>query len=384
MVVHGPYPVGEPRVSREVRAAVADGFSVDVFALRRDGEPSTEFVDGARVFRLPLTHRRGVGLLGALAEYVGFTALATLRVAVRSVRSRYAIVQVHTPPDFLIVSAFVPKLLGARVVLDVHDLSSHMFSMRFGRFGWGRFADAVLGAIERGAARIADEIVTVHEPYRQELVAHGIDANKITVVMNTLDEDLLPASTERTSDGFRIVYHGTVTPPYGVELLVEALAGLVHEVDDALLEIYGEGDSLPAIRSRAAAAGLAERLVLSSGYLPHREVLERVAGASVGVIPNLPSALNRFALSSKLFEYVALGIPVVCSDLPTLRAHFDGDELLFFEPGDADALRAALLETARDPDAASARAAAARRRYEAYRWGVQSGRYVELLRRLAG
>jgi glycosyltransferase involved in cell wall biosynthesis len=380
MVVHGPYPIGEPRVEREVRAAVQQGFDVEVVALRRAGEPSTELVDGARVFRLPLAHRRGIGLVEAVMEYVGFTLLATLRIAARSLRSRYAIVQVNTPPDFLIVAALVPKLLGTRVVLDVHDLSSHMFSMRFGP---GRLADAILGGIERLASRVADEVVTVHEPYRRELAAHGIPAEKITVVMNTLDETLLPSAAERDLDGFRIVYHGTVTPPYGVELLVAALEGLVEDVADARLEIYGEGDSLPAIRSRADAGGFGDRLAVSGGYLPHRDVLERVAGASVGVIPNLPLALNRFALSSKLFEYVALGIPVVCSGLPTFQEHFGHDELLFFEPGSAESLRAALLETAREPEAAAARAAAARRRYEAYRWPVQSGRYAMVLARLA-
>jgi glycosyltransferase involved in cell wall biosynthesis len=384
MVVHGPYPVGEPRVAREVGAALQVGFDVDVVALRRKGEPATEVVDGARVFRLPLAHRRGVGLVGAMAEYLGFAALASLRVAGRSLRSRYAIVQVHAPPDFLIASAVIPKLLGTRVVLDVHDLSSHMFSMRFGRRGLGHAAEAALLAVERLAARVADAVVTVHEPYRQELCAHGVPAEKITVVMNTLDESLLPAEHAKPStEGFRIVYHGTVTPPYGVEVVVDSLGEVVRRVPGARVEIYGEGDSLPAIRRRAADAGLESRVVTSDGYLPHREVLERVAGASVGVIPNLPSRLNQFALSSKLFEYVALGIPVVASDLPTLRAHFGDEEVLYFGPGDAAALQEALLAVALDPSAAAGRAEAARRRYAAYRWPVQAAGYGELLRRLA-
>ena len=101
------------------------------------------------------------------------------------------------------------------------------------------------------------------------------------------------------------------------------------------------------------------RLLTAPGPLPHREVLERVAGASVGVVPNRPIPLNRFALSSKLFEYVALGIPAVVSDLPTLREHFSPQEVCFFRPGDATALAEALLAVARDPQAAATRARAA-------------------------
>ena len=57
-------------------------------------------------------------------------------------------------------------------------------------------------------------------------------------------------------------------------------------------------------------------------------MLRAVQRRSVGVVPNLPTRLNRYALSTKLFEYVALGIPVVCADLPTIREHFSDDEVL--------------------------------------------------------
>jgi glycosyltransferase involved in cell wall biosynthesis len=102
----------------------------------------------------------------------------------------------------------------------------------------------------------------------------------------------------------------------------------------------------------------------------------------VGVIPNLPTQLNRFALSSKLFEYVALGVPVVSADLPTIREHFADDEVRFFRAGDADALAEALRDVASDLAAARARAKRALQRYEAYRWPRNAARYAELLSRI--
>jgi glycosyltransferase involved in cell wall biosynthesis len=113
-------------------------------------------------------------------------------------------------------------------------------------------------------------------------------------------------------------------------------------------------------------------------------VLERVAGASVGVIPNLPTRLNRFALSTKLFEYVVLGIPAVVSDLPTLRRHFSPEEVAFFRAGDPKALADVLTRVADDYDAALARAAAARERYRnSYDWERQSRGYTRMLELLA-
>jgi glycosyltransferase involved in cell wall biosynthesis len=354
---------------------------VDVLATRQPGQPVVEHLDGARVIRLPIAHRWGAGAVRTAREYLGFTLLATIRVARLGRRRRYKVVHVNNPPDFLIVSALVPKLLGAKLIFDVHDLSPDMFAMRFSGRRGSQLADRLLRMLERSAANLADEVVTVHEPYRRELAARGVPWDKITVIMNTVDDRLLPATPSRGEDGFRVVYQGTVTPPYGVHLLVEATARIAEEVPEMRLEIYGDGDALPDIRSLAETLGVARRVRFSGRFLPQSEVLERVQSASVGVIPNLPTPLNQFALSTKLFEYVALGIPVVSADLPTIREHFSDAELRFFSAGDADALTAALLEIRREPEAAALRARAARSRYERYRWRVHARRYADVLER---
>jgi glycosyltransferase involved in cell wall biosynthesis len=382
MVVHDYYP--DTRVTREARAAVQAGFAVDVYALRAADQPPTEVDDGIRIYRRPFRRNRAAGLSGILREYLGFALWSSLHVARATVRQRYDLVQIHNPPDFLIGAAFVPRLRGAAIILDIHDLAPDVFGTRYGRRHGARLVDAVLRSVERGAAAIADEVVTVHEPYRRELIKRGVPPRKVTVVMNSVDETLVAGlastATPERQDGIRVVYHGAVTPPYGVGLLVDALELARKEVDSLRLDIYGDGDAVGDITRRAAQLGVANRVRLH-GSLPHRQVLEAVAGAAVGVIPNPLNRLNRFALSTKLFEYVLLGIPVVSSDLPTIREHFSDDEVLFYEPGDAASLATALVAVVSDPDGAARRAAAARARYEEYRWTVSRDRYLETLRR---
>jgi glycosyltransferase involved in cell wall biosynthesis len=378
MVVHAAFPP-DPRVEREVAVAVAEGHDVEVVALHAADKPAREVVHGASVTRLPIARRRGGGAARVVWEYLGFTLLASLCVAARTMRRRYGVVHINNPPDFLIVAAVVPKLLGARVILDVHDFSWEIFSQRFE----GRKAAVLkrpLRLIEKLASRFADHVITVHEPYRRALIERGVAPAKISVVMNSVDETLLPTTpAEPRSEGFRVVYHGTVTPHYGVDLLVEAASRAVDDVRDLRLEIYGSGDAVPMVRARAQALGMAERTALSGRYVPHAEILRLVGSASVGVIPNLPIRLNEHALPTKLFEYVALGVPVVCADLPTLREHFSDEEILFYRAGDAQALAAALVTVAGDQAGATARAAAARRRYQAYRWPISAERYALVL-----
>ena len=383
MVVHASYPVGEVRVAREALAAIDAGWEVDVVALRRPDEPATETIDGVRVFRLPLSRTRGGGALATVREYLGFAMLAAAKVASLMRQRRYQVVQVHGPPDFLILAALIPRLIGIPVILDIHDFSHLLFASRFsGRPGMGRVVSA-LEVVEKAATRLATAVITVHEPYRRALEARGVPPEKITVVLNGVDERLLPtdAAAPAETDGFRVVYHGTVTPVYGVELLVEAIALLVPDEPSLRVDIYGEGDALERVRARVVELGLSDR-VYASGYLPAREVLERVRFASVGVIPNLLNELNQGTLPTKMLEYAVLGVPIVAADLSTIRHHFSSEEVLFFPAGDTAALAEALREVASDPATARARAEAACRRYEQYRWTFSAARYVALLEQL--
>jgi glycosyltransferase involved in cell wall biosynthesis len=384
MVVHGHYPA-DPRVARETRAAVRAGFEVDVVAMREPGRPAREVVEGVAVHRLPVARSRGTGRLRFVGEYVAFASLATLHLAWLALRRRPTVVQIHNPPDFLVIAALLPKALGARVVFDIHDLSSDMLAMRFGDSRGAAVAQKLLTRLERLACSLADVVVTVHEPYREELAARGVDSDRILVVLNSLDETRLPEKLPPPSrDPFRIVYHGTVTPHYGLAVVLEAFALLSERLSAVRLEIVGTGDAVPELTARAEALGVADRVELTGLAVPHAEVLTRIAGASLGVVPNLPSRLNRFALSTKLFEYVVLGIPAVVSDLPTLQRYFSAEEVVFFRAGDPEALADALALVADDYDAALARATAARERYrKAYDWEGQGRRYARMLELLA-
>jgi glycosyltransferase involved in cell wall biosynthesis len=385
MIVHARYPVGEPRVERQAVAAVGAGFDVAVVCLREPGEPAREVVDGVTVHRLPVRHRRGSAALMAF-EYLAFLMLATVYAALLTLRRRYDIVHVSNPPDLLVLAGLVPKLRGAMLVFDVHDLTPDLFEWRFEGSRAGPVVFRLLVLQERLACRLSDRLITVHETCAALLEDRSAPAaKKASIVMNTLDERLLPpgaaAETNGTSafhDPVQLVYHGTLTELYGVHVLVDALRdprlrGRMH------LEVIGDGDALPALRAQVAGAGLEEMVEFSGRTVPIREALERVAARDVGVVPLAGLPINRFSLPSKLFEYVALGLPVVASRTETLARHFGEDELAYFVPGDADDLADRLVELLEQPEQARERAARARRRYEQYRWPLSRQRLLEVI-----
>jgi glycosyltransferase involved in cell wall biosynthesis len=296
-------------------------------------------------------------------------------------------VQIHNPPDFLIFAGGVPKLRGAALIFDIHDFAPELFELRYGSRPVGALLTKLLRAMEALATRLADAVITVHEPYRRELISKGVPGRKAIVVMNSVDEAVLPgsvgASADATAAPFRIVYHGTLTPHYGVEGVVDAFAAIADRIPDATLEIYGTGDSAQAVQRRVQDLAVGGRVTTIDRVLPHRDVLRAIQGAAIGVVANLPVERNKAALPTKLLEYVVLGIPVVAANLPAIVEHFSPDEMRFFEAGDPGSLAEAIEEVASDRNGAHERAQKALARYDNYRWPRYAERYVRLLNELA-
>ncbi len=112
MIAFSPYP-SDPRPRRAVDALIDAGMTVDLICLAEDQAQRREKQDALDVTRLPITHRRGGGL-SYLYQYSAFLSLSAGILAARSLKRRYNVVYVHNMPDFLVFSALVPKLLGAR------------------------------------------------------------------------------------------------------------------------------------------------------------------------------------------------------------------------------------------------------------------------------
>ncbi len=384
LITHARYPIGEPRAERAAKAARDAGYRVQVIALREPGEPLREVVDDVEVRRLRIRHVRRASALRMAFEYISFTLLATAATIALRRRQPVHVIEVHAPPPFLILAGLIPRILGAKLLLDIRDLSPHLWDARFGRSWAFALIQRALWMSERMACAIADRVITVHEPYRQELAQHGVCEEAIAVVMNAPD-DLLLGDVRKFkpdrggSDAFTVVYHGTITSWYGVDLLVRAIATLSERVPAAGALIIGEGDGLPGVKELARELGVAERISFSGRYLPIREALASVAAADCGVIPNTASVLNQFILPNKLFEYVALGIPVVAGHLDTVAAHFNDDEVTFFAPGDTGSLALAIRWVAEHRAEARTKACRARERADAYRWAEQRAHYIDVV-----
>ena len=119
MVVFSSYPA-DPRPRRAAEALLKEGMHLDLICEGDDSLPKREDLGGLEILRVPITHHRG-GKLSYAYQYLTFILMSAGIFAWRSLWRRYDLIYVHNMPDILVLSALLPKALGAKVILDQHD-----------------------------------------------------------------------------------------------------------------------------------------------------------------------------------------------------------------------------------------------------------------------
>jgi glycosyltransferase involved in cell wall biosynthesis len=387
MLVHAYYDE-DPRVRREAESLVAAGRPVDVFGLRREGDAARSDLEGVSVRRLDVRRHQGAGLPTYLAEYLAFLARAAWAISRAHGRRRYALVQVHTPPDFLAFAALPLRIAGIPTLLDLHEAMPEFFRSRFPRAS-NPLVHRLLLLTERASIGVSNAAVTVNPAMADRLVRLGVDPAKVGVVPNSaslarFDPSRLPRR-RFAEDGFvRLVYAGALTPIYEVEVAIDAVAELRARRPDlrVAFDVYGRGDAAAGLTARAAERGVADAVTLH-GRIPIEAVPGAVANADIGIAPTRRDPFTDVSLSTKVFEYAAMGKPVVASRLPMVERTFPEGTVLQYEPGDAGALAAAVATLVDDPLAREARVERTATIVAAASWEHEAEGYLALVERLA-
>jgi glycosyltransferase involved in cell wall biosynthesis len=382
MVVQSVYDF-DPRVRRKAEALVAAGYSVDVLSLRPDDGRKNYVLDGVNVFTVSLGKKRG-SLLRYAFEYLAFFLWAMVRVPAQMRRRRYAIVDVNTLPDFLVFAPFIARWMGARLVLDMHEITPEFYRSKYG-IAEDSWVVRVLKWQEKISFDFADHVITINEPVEDLLAGRGLPRPKCTVMMNAAD-DARFADVPKVADKaptFVMIYHGTLTRIYGLDLAVEAFARVHQQMPGAEFWILGSGPEKDALAAVAAHRGVSGKVRLI-GQVPASEIPTWLAKSDVGVLPIRTDALLEYAFPNKLPEYIVMGKAVIISRLTAIRHYFGEDSLAFATPNDVDDLGRQMLRLYRDESLRTTLAEKACLDYAPIRWDIMKARYLEIIDRLSG
>jgi glycosyltransferase involved in cell wall biosynthesis len=336
------------RVKRHAEALARRGDSVDVICLA--SELRGETLPGVNVIGLGIKRYRGGSRRAYMSSYVGFFASAAARATLLSLKHRYDVVIVCTMPDAAVITSIVPRLMGSKVVLDVHDTMPELYQDKFGGTR-GAVGARLLMWEERASALLAHRVVAVHDLHKQRLIEAGIPADKIRVVMNLPDARIFKPSCNGgppIEGPFQLVCHGTIAYRLGIDVAIQAMDLLRERIPNACLKIIGDGDYLPQAKELANRLKLGSRVEFQRP-VPVEELPAILKEASLGLAPNRASSATHLMLPVKAMEYAVLGIPVVASRLRTIE-HYFGSAVRYFTPGDARELADAIEDLYRHPE----------------------------------
>lgn len=369
-----------PMPSVAILSSVHTAFDTRIFqkqarALARGGYDVTfvvpheraETVDGVRIRPLPPVR-------GRLERMVR----AQVRILREALRLRADVYHFHDPE--LIPVGLVLKLMGKRVVYDVHEDVPKSIRGKTYLAGWVRGPLAlVVGLVEQAAARAFDLVILARDDIADSFRGHP----RTLLVRNYPSRVAFPRVERPARSGgeFVVVYTGGLTVGRGAIEMVEAM-GRVNPGVQARLVIFGRFWP-EALEHRVRALGGFAR-VDYRGWVPYEVLPQEMARADAGIVCFLPEPNNVNAGPTKLFEYMACGLPVVASDFPLWREVVEGNDCgLCVDPQDPAAIAAALERLAGCPERRRSMGENARRAVERiYNWEVEAGRLLGAYARL--
>jgi glycosyltransferase involved in cell wall biosynthesis len=342
MLVYSFYE-SDNRVLRYAKALVERGDQVDVIALG-DGTqtPAFEVIEGVNVHRIQRRLRNEKNKFAYLYRLLKFCAKSSFVLSRLHLKRRYNLVHVHNVPDFLVFSAWLPKLTGAKIILDIHDMLPEFFANKFCQ-PEGSLYVRLLKIIERFSARFANHVIVSNHLWSEKATARSMSREKCSVFINYVDLNLFRSRRTRNDGRFIMLYHGGLQRHQGLDLAIRAFDKACRPNPGAEFHIYGGGSMKPELKALIQELGLSDRVFLRES-VPVREIADIVANADLGIVAKRADSFGNEAYSTKIMEFMAEGVPVIVSKTKVDSFYFNDSVVRFFESGNEDDLAKAMLD----------------------------------------
>ena len=310
------------RVWQEAQALRQAGWRVSLICPTSQRHPlKFEEIDGIAIYRhaLPLEARMRFAYLFEYASALFHQLRLLLKV---HKEQGFSVIQACNPPDLIFLVALPFKLLGKRFIFDHHDISPELFVLKFGRKG---ILYRLLLTFEWLTFKSADFVISANDTFREIAIDRGGKRpEKVVTVYSIPDRKNIfrtsPNKSIRQDRKFVLGYLGVISDQDGVDHMIHAASHLVrhHGYDDFQAVIVGDGPALPSLRVLARDLGVDERITFT-GYLSGEILLQHLSAFDIGLIPDPINECNDKLSMNKVFEYTALGIPVVAYRLTETR-----------------------------------------------------------------
>jgi glycosyltransferase involved in cell wall biosynthesis len=277
-----------------------------------------------------------------------------------------------------IAAVFLPCLkpfFHFRFVLDITDI--HAEYLPVGKRNLvEKLLTPFLLRVEYWIIGSADRIIVETQAMRRLLAAKGIPSARVAVVYDGAEPEKIPCDKKPGSEN-RVIHLGTVDRQHGVEVFVRAMPFVLARRPETKFLIVGGGRELPNVRMLASSLNVSGSCVFTD-HLSCEEARQWLRQAAIGVIPRQDFLPNRIVTTLKLYEYWAGRTAVVSSRLEGIaEIACDGQDILFYAPGDPEDFAAKILRLLESADLRGRIQEGGLKTVRQYRWGELVPRIVD-------
>jgi len=381
------------RVEKICRSLTDAGHEVHILARNRAWKPVQERLAEGTVRRMPPWRWLGRSA-DALLGFPAFFSPRWLYHLYRTVRRVRANLIIVRDMPLCATAIWVGSWTGTPVVLDMAENYPAMMRKNF-EAKRHRAIDylvrnpAAVAAVERYCLPRLRHTLVVVEESGDRVRGLGVPQQRVSIVSNTPPAERArhPVSRQRsrTDERLHLVYIGLLEVPRGLTELIDAVAILREQGPRAKAIVIGKGRDADLFTARAAQLGLGHDDIEFLGYVPsHADAMQIVADSDIGVLPHRASEAWNTTIPNKIFDYMAVGLPIISSDAaPFARITSETGAGEVFRSRDAGDLAAAVRRLASPERRAACGAAGRQAVLTRYHWEWDAATLLEVVQRVA-
>ena len=366
------------RIMRYADALAQRGDIVDVIALKSQDTAKYEKMKNVNVYRIQKRMINEKHKLTYLYRLTAFLLRSSIFITRRHFKHPYDLIHVHSVPDFEVFATLLPKLRGAKIILDIHDIVPEFYASKFSGGKDSLFFKALI-KIEQFSIKFSNHVIISNHLWHNTLINRSVEKDKCTPVMNYPDESIFYARPKTREDNkFIMLYPGTLGWHQGLDIAIQAFAKIKDHAPQAEFHIYGRGTETDNLEKLIIDLKLTDRVFIKDP-MPIDQIAEVMANADLGVIPKKNDLFGGEAFSTKTLEFMSLGIPIVLSRTKIDQYYFNGSVVKFFTPDDIDDLAECMLIMIKDGELRETLRNNALHFVEDYRWSKRKDEYFDLV-----
>jgi glycosyltransferase involved in cell wall biosynthesis len=372
MIAYSDYQY-DARVRREAETLYrSEKFKVSILTLKAGSRPRHFNLNGVQVIEVNQRKYEGQKKSRYIISYFHFLIRCFAICTWMFLKRQIDIIHIHNMPDFLIFAGIVPRLLGRKLILDIHDSVPETYLSKFSEKNSLMFKLMCLEEIT--STIFAHRIICVNHVQKNAVVARGVSPTRITVSMNVPDPVLFPVNgivkaPLKCGKAFRMIYHGTIANRLGVDLIVKVVAELAKKIPHLQFHLWAKaGAPLESIVKLAISLNVYDRLRILPGGIALENLADSLKVMDLGVIGNRKGSATNLMLPVKMLEYIAVGVPVVAPRLQCIQYYFSDEMVSFYEPENVSSMSYAILRLHEDEKKRIHQSQAARRFFDKYGW----------------